>query len=248
MYNPFSLEGKKILITGASSGIGRITAITCSKMGAKIVISGRNPIRLQETYISLIGSGHLKIVADLINSEEFSLLVEKIPPLDGIVHCAGLHKYVLCKLVKESDYNQIMRINFEVPIMLIQTLFKSKLIKKNASIVFISSIAADNPSVGTVLYGASKAALNSAMRSFALEFAPSKIRVNCISPGMVRTDFILKHNENITREQLDELEKNYPLGYGNPEDVAEGVVFLLSNASKWMTGTNLKLDGGVSLK
>ena len=244
-FNPFSLEGKTILVTGASSGIGRGIAIACSKMGASVIVNGRNEERLNETLLQMNGDNNQKAVADLSNLGNVSSMVSALPKLDGIVHCAGIGQRVLCKQLQESDLDNMMDVNFKAPVMLQTELLKQKKINKAASIVFIASIAAESPTIGNAMYCASKGAIISYANCLSIELAPRLIRVNWISPAMVWTDLIFKGG--ITEEELKEDEKRYPLKrYGTPEDIANLSIYLLSNASSWMTGSNIKLTGGVS--
>ena len=242
-FNPFSLEGKTILVTGASSGIGRGIAIACSKMGASVIVNGRNEERLNETLLQMNGENNQKAVADLSNLGNVSSMVSALPKLDGVVHCAGIGQRVLCKQLQESDLDNMMDVNFKAPVMLQTELLKQKKINKAASIVFIASIAAESPTIGNAMYCASKGAIISYANCLSIELAPRLIRVNCISPAMVWTDLIFKGG--ITEEELKEDEKRYPLKrYGTPEDIANLSIYLLSNASSWMTGSNIKLTGG----
>ena len=242
-YNPFSLKDKTVLVTGASSGIGQGIALLCSKMGATVVINGRNESRLKETLAQMVGIDHLIVQGDLTRFEDVPELVSKMPNLDGIAHCAGIGNRVLCKMMQESDLDQTMTINFKAPVMLQTELLKQKKINKNGSIVFIASMAQDSPSIGNALYAASKSAIISYAQCLQLELAPRLVRVNCISPAMVWTDLIFKGG--ITEEQLQEDEKKYPLKrYGRPEDIANLAVYLLSDASSWMGGSNVKITGG----
>ena len=243
-FNPFSLTGKTILVTGASSGIGRGIAVTCSKMGATIVLGGRNETRLDETLSEMEGDGHVLAVADLTKKEELEKMVDTLPKLDGIVHCAGIGQRILCKQLQESDVDNVMDMNFKAPVLLQTEILKKKKINKGASIVFIASIAAESPSVGNSIYSASKGAIISYANCLVVELAPRKIRVNCISPAMVWTDLILK--DGISEEELKEDEQKYPLKrYGNPDDIANLAVYMLSDASSWMTGSNVRISGGV---
>lgn len=242
-FNLFSLDNKAILVTGASSGIGREIAVLCAKMGGRVIINGRNRERLQETQELLEGEGHMLVAGDLTLPEERETLVEALPLLDGVVHCAGIGHRLLCKSISESEVDLVMGINFKAPIMLQSTLLKKKRINKSASIIFITSIASQSPSYGNALYSASKGALISYANCLGLELSSRQIRVNCISPAMVRTDLILR--DGISEEQLLEDEKKYPLKrYGQPEDVAALAIYLLSDASSWMTGSDLKITGG----
>lgn len=242
-FNPFTLEGKTILVTGASSGIGRGIAIACSKMGAAVIINGRNEQRLAETMTEMQGEENLSLAADLSDSNSLTGMVSRLPKLDGIVHCAGIGQRVLCKQLQEADLDTMMDVNFKAPVMLQTEILKQKKINKGASIVFIASIASDSPSIGNAVYSASKGAIISYANCLALELAPRQIRVNCILPAMIWTDLILKGG--ITEEELKEDEKKYPLKrYGKPEDIANLSIYLLSNAAAWMTGSSIKITGG----
>jgi NAD(P)-dependent dehydrogenase (short-subunit alcohol dehydrogenase family) len=242
-FNPFSLKGKTVLITGASSGIGRGIAITCSKMGAKVVVNGRNEDRLNMTLSQLDGDNHVAVIGDLTDDSKLHSLVERLPKLDGVVHSAGIGSRVLCKNIVGEDIEQVMGINFKAPVMLQTEILRQKKMNKGGSIVFVASISNDSPSVGNALYSASKGAIISYANCLQLELAPRQIRVNCISPAMVWTDLIIKGG--LTEEELREDEQKYPLKrYGNPEDVAYLSVYLLSDASTWMTGSNVKISGG----
>lgn len=242
-FNPFSLVGKTILVTGASSGIGRGIAVTCSKMGATVILNGRNQIKLESTLSLLEWGEHKVISADLTNSEQIAQMVKELPPLDGVVHCAGIGQRVLCKVAIENDVDSVMDTNFKAPVLLQTELLKQKKINKGSSIVFLSSISAWSPSLGHAFYSASKAAIVSYANCLSLELAPRKIRVNCISPAMVWTELILQ--EGIDEEQLKADEQKYPLKrYGTPEDIANLAIYMLSDASTWMTGSNVKISGG----
>lgn len=246
-FNPFTLEGKTILVTGASSGIGRGIAIACSKMGATVIINGRNEQRLAETMTEMQGEENLSLAADLSDSNSLTGMVSRLPKLDGIVHCAGIGQRVLCKQLQEADLDTMMDVNFKAPVMLQTEILKQKKINKGASIVFIASIASDSPSIGNAVYSASKGAIISYANCLALELAPRQIRVNCILPAMIWTDLILKGG--ITEEELKEDEKKYPLKrYGKPEDIANLSIYLLSNAAAWMTGSSIKITGGGVIK
>lgn len=246
-YNPFSLSGKTILVTGASSGIGKVIAIECSKMGACVCVTGRDKDRLQGTFNNLTGEGHILLKADLTVRTELIELVENLPPLDGLVNNAGISRRLLVKDITPDALENIMNNNFASSVMLTRALLKTKKVNKNASILFISSRGADRPTIGNAMYSASKGAINSFAKVMALELAPQGIRVNCILPGMVWTPLI--EHSPLSFEQYREDEKRYPLGrYGRPEDVAYLALYLLSDASSWMTGSLITLDGGVSLR
>lgn len=248
MESLFFLNNKTILVTGASSGIGRSIAITCSQMGAKVFITGRNEKRLTQTYIDLEGNGHKKIIADLTDLTQLKNVVEQLPKLDGVVSNAGIVKSLITQSSEPEDVYDIFKINTFAPINLIQFLLQAKKLNKNSSIVFISSISGIYCGyIGGSLYGSTKAALNGFTKALALEVASRGIRVNTINPGMVDTNLLAE--TSISQEQLDEDIKNYPLKrYGKPKDVAYAVVYLLSDAAEWVTGTSLLIDGGYTLK
>lgn len=244
-FNPFSLKGKTILVTGASSGIGRGIAVSCSKMGGRVIISGRNKSKLEKTLSMMEGAENQILIGDLTNTEEIIRLVEQLPKLDGIVYCAGIVQRLLAKQVLEADVNQVMDINFKAPVLLQSLILQKKKLNNGASIVFIASISADTPNLGNSLYSASKGALISYANCLMAELAPKQIRVNCISPAMVWTDLI--YDGILTEEQLKEDEKRYPLKrYGRPDDIANLAIYLLSDASTWMTGSNIRITGGVT--
>lgn len=245
VFNPFTLEGKTILVTGASSGIGRGVAIACSKMGASVVINGRSQLKLGATLAQLAEGEHCMMAADLTDRDSVSRMVSELPKLDGIVHCAGVGQRTLCKQLKEHDVDDVMNANFKGPILLQQAILEGKKINKGASVIFIASIATWSPSIGNAVYSASKGAIVSYANCLSLELAPRQIRVNCISPAMVWTDLIFQ--EGVDEVQLKEDEQNYPLKrYGTPEDIANLAIYMLSDASSWMTGSNVKLSGGAS--
>lgn len=246
-YNPFSLEGKKILITGASSGIGRATAIECSKTGASVYITGRNIERLEETLSRMSGKENHAIQADLTKFEDIQRIVSEIPVLDGCVNNAGIAKPLLTQFISNETLNEVFIINTFAPINLVQRIVKLKKIVNGGSFVFTSSISGLLCSaVGASLYSASKAALNGFVKGAALDLAAKGIRLNCVNPGMIETNIF--HEGQISVEQLEEDKKKYPLKrYGKPEEVAYAIIYLLSDASKWMTGSNIVIDGGYTL-
>ena len=248
--NPFSLENKTILVTGASSGIGRGIAIECSKMGARIILNGRDLNRLCETLQLLDGGGHVVAPADISSQDGVDELVGQLTQLDGCVLCAGIPQVCPVKHFKRTDLEHIFSVNTFAPIMLTSSLLKKKLIRKGASVVFVESIS--GVFVGTrgdVSYNASKAALNGFLKGAALELAGQGIRLNAVNPGLVPTN-ILNMSNGIFAEthHTDIMLDSYPLRrYGTPEDIAYGTIYLLSDASSWVTGTNIVIDGGYLL-
>ena len=248
MQNPFSLQGKVVLVTGASSGIGRQTAIECSRMGASVVLSARDSERLRETLSLMEGDGHTILCADLLEQAQIENLIASVPILDGVVLCSGKGLTLPMQFATRDKFDDIFGTNLFAPFELVRLLYKKKKIQKQGSVVAIASLGGTQIFSGSNgVYGASKAALNSAMMFCAKEFASRKIRVNCICPGMVDTPLI--HRGTVSEEQLKENEKLYPLGrYGQPEDIAYAVVYLLSDAAAWVTGTQMVVDGGISIK
>lgn len=249
--NPFSLEGKTILVTGASSGIGRQTAIECSKIGANIVITARNEKRLSETLAALDtsnGQNHQMVIADLSSQEGVNALVDALPELNGVSLNAGIVKTLPIKFINNDDLQEVLNVNMMGPILLTQRLLKKKKIGKGASVVFTSSIGGVMIStVGNTMYGISKGGLNAFMKGLALEMAAKGIRSNSVNPGFVDTNILAAGT--ISEEQLEENKKRYPLGrFGKPEDIAYAIIYLLSDASSWVTGHTLVIDGGVILK
>ena len=246
-YNPYSLEGKTILVTGASSGIGKATAIECSKLGARVIITGRDEARLQQTLSSLEGEGHVVIAAGLGEDDGIRFLVERVPVLNGIVHAAGISDTVLFQFLKKERLENIFNINFFAPVVLSQLLLKKKLLRKGGSIVFLSSI--DGPitaHIGNSMYSATKGALSARMRNMSIELASKGIRVNAVLPGMTETPLI--HNDDITQEQLNKDMELYPLKrYADPREIAWAIIYLLSDASTFTIGANLVVDGGFTV-
>lgn len=249
MYNPYSLEGKTILVTGASSGIGRATAIECSKMGANVIVTGRNEKRLQETFDNLVGENHMQIIADLSTKEGIDILVNSLPVLDGCVNNAGFNVLQLVSFINKETINSVFDVNTIAPIYLTHYIVKKKKINKGASIVFTSSISGRGVcSLGNSIYSATKGALSAFMRNAAVELASKKIRCNSVAPGMIETP-LKERKVAVTSEQWEENKKLYPLKrFGAPEDVAFAIIYLLSDASQWLTGTEIVVDGGRSLK
>lgn len=244
MYNPFSLEGKTVLITGASSGIGRAMAIECSRMGARTIITGRNAGRLRETFEALEGAGHLQVVADLTDEGQVSGLVSELPQLNGIVHNAGVGDRTPCKMIRKERLDFVMGTNFSAPVLLQMALMRAKKIERGASIVFMASRAPYAPVNGNALYTAAKAGLLGYAKVLGLEVAPQKIRVNCICPAMVLTELAMRDFEHVGADYRQD-EQLYPLKrYGKPEEIAYLAIYLLSDASAWMTGSRIDITGG----
>ncbi|MDR0981648.1 MAG: SDR family oxidoreductase [Culturomica sp.] len=250
MYNPFSLKNKTILVTGASSGIGRAIALECAKMGARLIITARNKQRLDDTFAALEGSGHQQIIADLAQKEALEGLVLQCPELDGVVHSAGIAKLILVQFIKQADIEEIFATNTFAPIVLTSLLVKKKKIRTGGSVVFISAASGVYmSSVGESLYSATKGAIHGFTKGIALDLAPKGIRVNTVNPGLVPTEILDIADDLFSREEvLERRKKQYPLKrFGKPEDIAAGTVYLLSDASTWVTGSALIIDGGLQL-
>lgn len=248
MQNPFSLENKTILITGAASGIGRATAIQCAGMGAKVILVDLNKEGLEET-ISLLSSDEAEHRAlDLTDSDKLVEMVSTLPKLDGVVSNAGIVLSLLAKFAEVKDMERIFKINTFSHINLIQQIISQKKLNKGASIVFTSSMSGVYCGLaGGSLYGATKSAILGYTKALAIELAPRGIRVNTIHPGMIETP--LTQGTSLSKQLLEEDAKNYPLGrYGKPEEIAYSIVYLLSDATVWMTGSQLLIDGGYSVK
>lgn len=250
MYNPFTLEGKTILVTGAGGGIGRATAIVCSKMGATLVVTDINAETLAET-LSLLetesGRNHLMFNADLTNNEALDKMVAEMPQLDGIVCNAGISKVLPIQFLNAEDMNRIMAINAFAPMYMTQRLYKKKRVNKGGSIVYTVSISGVSMvSMGGVMYAVSKNALDAFMRNAALEFAARNIRVNSVNPSRVKTGLI--QNSVYSEEEVAKDLQTYPLKrYAEPEEIANSIVFLLSDAASYITGHALVVDGGKTL-
>ena len=243
--HPFHLRGKTVLVTGASSGIGRAVAVECARVGARVVINGRDAARLGDT-LSLLDAGfdaalkHVACVADLTDPPQMARLVAACGELDGVVHAAGVHGVTPLRMLRQSFMQTVLDANFLAPLMLTQQLLAKKTLRNGASLVFMSSIAAHTGTVGVGPYSASKAALEGMIRPLALEIAPRAMRANAIAPGLVDTPLV-----NDDRAWLDDKAKMYPLGLGKPQDVAYAAIYLLADISRKVTGTQLHLDGGI---
>lgn len=245
----FSLSNKTILITGASSGIGRSCAVQCSKMGASLLLMGRNVDELNRTVSELQpGTKVEMIVADFSKMVDLELVIaEKIVTIGkiaGFIHCAGVEKTLPLKKQTSEVFQSIFDINVFAGFELAKIISLKKYKAEKASFVFIASVAGMVGESGKTIYSASKGAVISGARSMSMELARSDIRVNSISPAMVKTPILEKMFDGIGEEASQNIIKKHPLGIGEPEDVANACVFLLSDAAKWITGTNLVVDGG----
>ena len=234
------LTNKSILVTGASSGIGRSLSVLAASLGAQLVLNGRNEERLEETRSQLAGDGHVCIAGDLADRAAIAELAKTKMLLNGFVHCAGISKPVPLRLASEGVIDQTFNTNLMSMIFLLRDLLRGNRLDICASIVFVSSIAAVTGTQGTVLYSSSKAALMGAVRPLAVELSRKKMRVNSVAPAIVKTEIWTADQEAWLTKQA----ANYPLGIGEAIDVANAVAFFLSDASAYMTGTEVVLDGG----
>ena len=244
-YNPFSLQNKTILITGASSGIGKAVAVECAKLGARCVLTARNNERLQQTLSELEGVGHSCMVADLTNEEELEKIVLNLPILDGIVYAAGIMRLLPISFLTQKHIETQHEINLMVPMLLTRLLLKNKKLNKGASLVYTSSAnGVYRVSLGNAIYASSKSGLDAFVKTAALELASYGIRCNTVNPGMVETELLSGFSE----EQLIKERQKYPLGrFATSLDIAWAIIYLLSDAASWVTGTELKIDGGRTL-
>lgn len=247
MNNPFTLEGKTILVTGASSGIGRGICVDCAKMGATVHLMARNEERLTETRSQMEGNDHAIHLTDLCNTNDINTLVDELPVLDGIVLCAGIIKTMPVKNITEEAMIEIFNANIMGDIKLVSRLLKKKKLSRGASVVFISSVSTFNVKVGNSLYSATKGAVNSFAKAMALEVSKQQMRVNCIQPGFVPSNIL---SSGVIEEDafLKFYAERHPLGFGTPTDIANACIYLLSDASCWVTGSIFTIDGGYTLQ
>jgi NAD(P)-dependent dehydrogenase (short-subunit alcohol dehydrogenase family) len=242
--SPFSLQGKVLLVTGASSGIGRATASLCADLGATVVLCGRNIERLNAARDSLSGTGHTAVAGDLTDANARHALVDAVPPLDGCVFSAGIAALVPMRMVSEQHLHAMFSVNYESPVMLTQRLLAKKKVSNGASLVFVTARAEHISPVATGIYSGVKAALTATVRTLALEHAKQGIRANCVSPGYVDTPMLEKlHGVSSLQSKVDLT----PLGKISAADVAAGIAYLLAPASRWVTRSSLVIDGGLSL-
>ena len=246
-YNPFAIEGKTILVIGATSGIGHATAVTCAKMGAKVTAVGRNQERLDCLMQELEGDGHLPVVADLTDEEQMHTLVESVSVIDGVACCAGVADMNPFAFVSQEEIERVFQINCFAPVMLVNRLMKAKKLVKGSSVVFVSSV--DGPKIvhaGNTVYSGSKSALAGMAKNMAIDLVGKKIRVNCVLPGTTDTPMI--HTGSATDETLAETAKSLPMKrFAQPEEIANAIIFLLSDAASYITGTDITVDGGSTI-
>lgn len=248
-FNPFSLRGKRILISGATSGLGKATALHCARLGAEVIGIGRDPDRLANTLAELQTISplqHHMLSADLTNDVGRQLVIAALDaPVNGVLHAAGISRLSPVRMITEAHLREVQAINVEAPTLMTQLLLKKNLMAPEGSIVFIASIAAHIGVAGVAAYSGTKAALIAITRCLAMEVVKRRIRANCLSPALVETPMLTATAE--VTGSIEEERKHYPLGFGKPEDVANAAVFLLSDASRWITGTTIIMDGGLTI-
>lgn len=246
-YNPFTLSGKTILVTGASSGIGKAIAVECSKMGATIIATGRNEERLNETLGQMVGEGHIAIGADLSEEEGITHLINKLPKIDGMVLAAGIVEMLPISFASRKKFDKIFGTNLFSPAEIIRLVTKKKLFNPGLSIVAVDSVAGSTDiAPANSIYGSGKAALKAFIKYVALEMASKNIRANTISPGMILTP--MHSGGAVDDEKLQQTINGIPLKrWGTPEDIANCAIYLLSDASSYLTGTDIVIDGGYTL-
>ena len=252
MYNPMRLDGHRVMVTGASSGLGRACAQVISRLGGEVVLVARDQGRLRETLASMEGEGHQVEPFDLADAEAIPAWMKAVvarggKPLSGLVHCAGIEITLPVRTMKLADYERLMNINVTAAFALVKGFRQRGVCVSPGSVVLISSVAAIKAKPGMAAYAAGKAALVGMARSLAVELAREQIRVNVLTAGLVQTEMAKQMLHNMTEPQIEEIVGDHLLGLGEPEDVAHSVAFLLADTGRWITGSNLVVDGGYSI-
>jgi NAD(P)-dependent dehydrogenase (short-subunit alcohol dehydrogenase family) len=250
--NPMDLTGRTIMVTGASSGIGRATAVALGQLGARLVLVGRNHDKLAETQALLQAGSHAVEPFDLTRTDDLpdwmKGVAEKIGPINGLAHCAGAQLLLPLRMVKTKHVEDLLRINVVSSIMLAKSFRQKGVAGPGGGIVFVSSVMGEVGAAGRSVYCASKSALHSLTRSLALELAHDGIRVNCVAPGAVETEMVAGMKDALGEARLNEVVEQHPLGVGRPRDVALAIAFLLADTGRWITGSIQYVDGGYTAR
>lgn len=248
MINPMELENRTILVTGASSGIGRETAILLSQLGARLILVGRRPEQLEKTISLLDGASHQVHVFDLLNVDDIPHWMKGIAsasgPLNGLVHSAGMQFTKPLRITTGENLEELMRINVTAAFSLARAFRQKGVYITGSSIIYLSSVMGVVGQAGQAAYSASKGALVALTKSLSLELSREGIRVNCVAPAVVRTEMLEKMLQSLTPEQVAQIQAMHPLGIGTPRDVANAIAFLLADTGRWITGSTLVVDGG----
>jgi NAD(P)-dependent dehydrogenase (short-subunit alcohol dehydrogenase family) len=253
-YNPMDLTGRAVLVTGASSGLGRATAILVSRLGGRVLLVARNSDRLAETLQSMEGDGHALLSFDLNDTEAIPKLVAEqaatFGPFAGLVHAAGVVLLKPLRMCRSEDYESIYRINVVAAAQLLRglTMRRGVIAANGCSAVIVGSVMSVLGKAGLGAYAASKAAVLGLVRTAALELARDGVRANAVVPGHFQSEMAERNQTQLLPEQMQAIRAMHPLGIGRSEDVANAIAFLLADTSRWITGSALVVDGGYSIE
>lgn len=248
LLNPLSMTGKTVLLTGASTGIGRATAQLLAGLGARVILNGRNETALETTLQLLAGGDHQVAPFDMAQTDELAAWVTNLSKqygyLDGFVHCAGVQITRSVRTFEQSFFDETMHVNLASALAITKGFRQKRDRTKQGSIVLVASIAGLIGQAGNIVYGASKAGLMSATRGLAMELLRDNIRVNCVAPALIATDMAEKTKASMTEAQFQHILDQHPMGIGQPADVANAIAFLLSDAAQWINAVTLPVEGG----
>lgn len=243
-----TLEGRRLLVTGASAGIGRAVAVLAAGLGARVTANGRDGERLAATVAGLPGTGHRAAAFDLSDTDAVpDWLKDQTAahgPFDAVAHCAGVQIGKPVRTVDRAFFDEVVHVNLLSALALARGFRQKGCNPGRGALVFVSSVAAEVGQPGNVVYSAAKGGLVSATRGLAMEFLRENIRVNCVAPALVETEMMERFRRTTTEEQFAAIRAAHPMGFGRPEDVAAAIVFLLSDAAAWINGVMLPVDGG----